>query len=58
MWIGLNDISNEKEYEWVDESNVNYTNWQIGVPFADDYFDIVCIFKQTGHGEIIFVHVC
>ena len=31
-WIGLNDIRNEGNFSWIDETYVNYTNWKSGEP--------------------------
>jgi len=31
-WIGLNDITHEHKWEWVDGSKVTYTNWYYGEP--------------------------
>ena len=32
VWIGFNDIVDERKWEWVDNSHVVYTNWKPGEP--------------------------
>jgi len=32
MWIGLTDRVTEGYFEWLDESDVNYTYWERGQP--------------------------
>ncbi|KAH9504722.1 C-type mannose receptor 2 [Bulinus truncatus] len=36
VWIGLNDISIEKTYNWSDGSPYNFTNWSKGEPNSQD----------------------
>ncbi|KAM9099372.1 low affinity immunoglobulin epsilon Fc receptor isoform X2 [Sarcophilus harrisii] len=31
-WIGLRDLDREGEFQWMDESPLNYTNWSPGEP--------------------------
>ncbi|XP_006822232.1 low affinity immunoglobulin epsilon Fc receptor-like [Saccoglossus kowalevskii] len=32
VWIGLNDIDQENDFQWVDGSTCSYTNWGNGEP--------------------------
>ena len=32
FWIGINDIQNEGNFEWVSSQPVTYTNWAVGEP--------------------------
>lgn len=47
LWIGLNDVQTEGEFEWVGGEPVTYTNWAIGEPnnseFGENFTHIVPI---------------
>ncbi|XP_071940974.1 macrophage mannose receptor 1-like [Antedon mediterranea] len=32
MWVGLSDLTNNKQFRWTDGSSVDYTNWASGEP--------------------------
>ncbi len=49
LWIGLNDVRNEGEFEWVSGEAIDYLNWSSGQP--DDSFpdeDFVGMFVNWG----------
>lgn len=35
VWIGLNDLAFEGQFEWVNGVNVTYTNWELNQPNND-----------------------
>ncbi|KAH9488667.1 C-type mannose receptor 2 [Bulinus truncatus] len=53
VWIGLNDLSIEKEYIWSDGSPYKFANWSDGQPDSDDKTeDCVEIFSSGGWNDI------
>ncbi|XP_071488284.1 macrophage mannose receptor 1-like [Diadema antillarum] len=49
-WLGLNDRMHQMTYEWVDGSEVTYTNWNSGEP--DDFAEAQdCIFTYSQNGK-------
>ncbi|KAH9488668.1 hypothetical protein Btru_061226 [Bulinus truncatus] len=46
VWIGLNSFSNEKKYNWLDGSPLDYTNWAQGEP--NDYYEDCGEMYHTG----------
>ncbi|KAM5158318.1 macrophage mannose receptor 1-like [Mantella aurantiaca] len=52
VWIGLNDISENKKYRWTDQSGVYYINWAKGHPnqnlYNRDHAKIDCVAMKVG----------
>ena len=47
-WIGLTDSNTEMTFEWIDDSELLYTNWRPGEPNEAGSEDCVEIWDVTG----------
>uniref|UniRef100_A0A914WZ04 Uncharacterized protein n=1 Tax=Plectus sambesii TaxID=2011161 RepID=A0A914WZ04_9BILA len=50
IWIGLNDIGNPGDFQWIDGNFCTYRNWQPGEPSTDSAAQCVSMLA-TGNGK-------
>ena len=51
-WIGLNDVTNEGEFQWTDGIHVTYTEWASNQPNnKNNYHNCVQMTGDGGHWD-------
>jgi cysteine-rich repeat protein len=50
-WIGLQDLENENQFEWSDNSALTYRNWALGEPNNQSGEDCVEMYGQQPNGS-------
>ena len=48
MWIGLNDVTTEGTFRWLDGSHVTYTKWASNLPDNQEEHDCVRMTVDEG----------